>query len=187
MNNKYNDYFSKVIYSHHEIMQAIDVLADKINSYYKSLLNEEIVVLTILDSSIVFVGQLLLKLDFNIFCKTVTPFFKRKKNLANVSDVWFEFNFDTAFLKTKKILVLDTICETGLTLSSLKSYILKTFSPQEVKICTLFKKEIKNQKKNIIDWCGLVLGNEKVVGFGLDSRGKYRNFEHLGVLKIEKR
>ena len=35
------------------------------------------------------------------------------------------------------------------------------------------------------DYCGFVIPDEFVVGYGLDYAQKYRNFPHIGILKSE--
>lgn len=56
-----------------------------------------------------------------------------------------------------------------------------------VKICTPFDKPERRAPGILIqaDYAGFVIGNEFVVGYGLDYAEKYRNLPYIGVLKPE--
>lgn len=183
---QYNGCFSKILYTYDEITKRINELALEINSYYKSFQGEDIIVIGILDGSLVFVGHLLPKLDYNLIFKTAKVSLYGSKTFARKEDMIFNLNFDESILRNKKVLILEDLLDTGMTLDVLVEKILQC-GAQEVKVCVLFKKNLKNHKQFPVDWIGLDVPNEWVAGFGIDSREKYRNYKHLGVVKIEKR
>lgn len=183
---QYNGCFSKIIHTNDAIKKKIKELAIQINSYYKSFENEDIVVVGILDGSLVFCGHLLPKLEFNVIFKTTKVSLYGSKTYARKQDLVFQSNFDFSILKNKKVLILEDLLDTGMTLELLVEKFLE-HQAQEVKICVLFKKNLPNKKQYPVDWIGLEIPNEWVAGFGIDSRDKYRNYKHLGAVKIEKR
>ena len=54
-----------------------------------------------------------------------------------------------------------------------------------VKTCTMLDKPDRREVDFVPDYCGTVIPNEFVVGFGLDYNEKYRNLPFVGVLKPE--
>lgn len=182
----YQDCFTKILYSYQEIQEEIKKIAFKLNAYYKSFEDSEVVVIPILDSSIVFAGHLLPLLDFPTIFKSVKMTFDGVKSSSKNSNVKVVANFEPNDIKGYKILVLDSIIDTGIRLEKICEFIKKC-DVLEIKTCTLFNKANDFKDKKYPDWFGLRIPNEWVAGFGLDSRDKYRNFKHLGVVKIEKR
>lgn len=183
---QYNGCFSKILYTNDEILNRIKELAKEINSYYKSVEDEEIIVISILDGSFIFSGHLVPQLDFNVIFKTLKISLYGKKTYAKKEDLILEVNFNKELVKNKKVLVLEDLLDTGMSLEILKEKLVE-FGASDIKICVLFRKELKANEQIKVDWHGLSIPNEWVAGFGIDSRDKYRNFKHLGIVKIEKR
>lgn len=177
--------FEKIIWTNSEIITAIDKIADELNAYYQSYNDEEILIISILDGSIIFSGHLLTRLDFNLTFKSAKISLYGSKLHPKKEDLVINLNFEKELISGKKILILEDLVDTGLTLDIFKSYLINN-GATEVKICSLFKKDISARKTNIdIDWYGLDIPNQWVAGFGIDSRGKFRNFKHLGIVKID--
>jgi hypoxanthine phosphoribosyltransferase len=51
-----------------------------------------------------------------------------------------------------------------------------------VKTCVLLTKDKKRAQEVEADYSGFEIGDEFVVGYGLDFNGKYRNLPYVGVL-----
>lgn len=180
-----NGNFSKILYTYEEIIKAIKKLSFDLNGYYRSLEGEEIVVIALLDGGLVFAGNLLLELDFNIIFKTAKgPIYVVGKNGRR--EVTIYENYIPSDVKGRHVLVLDGLQNTGKTIERIVKNLI-SYGAVKVKTCVLFKKE--NKDKNIVppDWFGLLIPNEWVAGFGTDSRDKYRNIKHLGIVKIDRR
>ncbi|VVB74992.1 Xanthine phosphoribosyltransferase [Candidatus Tiddalikarchaeum anstoanum] len=75
--------------------------------------------------------------------------------------------------KGKKILIIEDIIDTGLTLKFLKDYLTRNGASQ-VKICTLLDKPSRRTVKITPDYCGFTIQNLFVVGFGIDFNEQYR-------------
>ena len=86
----------------------------------------------------------------------------------------------------KHVLIVEDIIDTGWTLRM--SYISENIRARgavSVKICTLLDKPDRRQLDVGIDYCGFVIEDQFVVGYGLDWAGRYRNLPYIGVLKPE--
>ncbi|WP_294759862.1 hypoxanthine phosphoribosyltransferase [uncultured Lactobacillus sp.] len=87
-------------------------------------------------------------------------------------------------VKDRDVLIVEDIVDTGLTLDFMKE-LLKKRGAKSVKCCVLLNKEA-NRKVNVdIEYYGSKVGNEFVVGYGLDFMNFYRNLKYIGVLKPE--
>jgi hypoxanthine phosphoribosyltransferase len=80
----------------------------------------------------------------------------------------------------KDVLLVEDIIDTGLTMRYLLEN-LSTRKPASVRIAALLEKPARAQVKIPIDYRGFVIGDEFVVGYGLDWDGKMRNLPFIGV------
>jgi hypoxanthine phosphoribosyltransferase len=83
-------------------------------------------------------------------------------------------------IEGKHVLLVEDIVDTGLTMRYLLEN-LGTRRPASVKIAALLEKPSRAQVEIPIDYRGFVIGDEFVVGYGLDWDGKMRNLPFVGV------
>ncbi|MCU1414941.1 MAG: hpt [Microbacteriaceae bacterium] len=84
-------------------------------------------------------------------------------------------------LHGRKVLIVEDIIDSGLTLSWLRAN-LESRGAESVEICALLRKP--DAAKVIVDvkYEGFEIPNAFVVGYGLDYAEKYRNYRDIGVL-----
>lgn len=85
-------------------------------------------------------------------------------------------------VKNRDVLIVEDIVDTGLTLKYVKD-LLKKRGAKSVKCCVLLNKETNRRTDVEIEYYGSKVGNEFVVGYGLDFMNFYRNLRFIGVLK----
>lgn len=86
-------------------------------------------------------------------------------------------------IEGKHVLLVEDIVDTGLTMKYLLDN-LATRQPQSVRIAALLEKPARAQVTIPIDYRGFVIGDEFVVGYGLDWDGKLRNLPYVGVPRV---
>ncbi|MBN1986788.1 MAG: hypoxanthine phosphoribosyltransferase [Prolixibacteraceae bacterium] len=74
----------------------------------------------------------------------------------------------------RTVVVLEDIVDTGITIDHILKQ-LEGLNPKEVKIATLLLKPDALQKKVQLDYVGLEIPNDFIVGYGLDYNGFGRN------------
>ncbi len=87
----------------------------------------------------------------------------------------------TSPIEGKDVLVVEDIVDTGLTLS----YILRLLEarrPASLRVCALLEKPDRRQADVNVAYVGFPLGDEFVVGYGLDWAQRYRNLGFIGVV-----
>jgi hypoxanthine phosphoribosyltransferase len=84
-------------------------------------------------------------------------------------------------LHGRKVLIVEDIIDSGLTLSWLKKN-LQTRGADSVEICALLRKPEAAKVQVDVKYVGFDIPNEFVVGYGLDYAEKYRNLRGIGVL-----
>jgi len=84
----------------------------------------------------------------------------------------------------KDVIIVEDIVDSGLSLQYIKDYVLK-HEPRSVHTCVLLDKPNAHKIDVTFDYVGFEIGNEFVVGYGLDFNEKYRNLPYIGILKEE--
>ncbi len=167
----------KVLIDEEVIQKRLDILAEKLMNDFEG---EPIVVVALLKGAILFMADLLRRvpLTMEIECINVSSY---HGGMESSGKVQFLDNTLPDVLG-RKVLILDDILDTGGTLHAVTEK-LTGLGATEVKTCVLLTKDIPRESVKEADYSGFVIGNEFVVGYGLDYQGKYRNLPYVGILK----
>ena len=84
-------------------------------------------------------------------------------------------------IKGKTVVILEDIVDTGETLENIISQ-LKGYEPSEIKIATFLFKPEAFKKSYKIDYVGIEIPNDFIVGYGLDYDGYGRNLPEIYTL-----
>ena len=84
-------------------------------------------------------------------------------------------------LTGRKVLIVEDIIDSGLTLSWLRAN-LESRGATSVEICALLRKPAAAKVDVDVRYAGFEIANEFVIGYGLDYAEKYRNLRGIGVL-----
>ena len=84
----------------------------------------------------------------------------------------------------RDVIVVEDIVDTGMTLNTLLET-LRSRNPASLAVCSLLDKPARRLPKVAIDYCGFVVPDEFVVGYGLDFRQKFRNLPFIATLKSD--
>lgn len=90
----------------------------------------------------------------------------------------------TENINGRHVLIIEDIIDTGLTLYNLKK-MLSSRNPESLKICTLLDKPSRRIADIKGDYCGFVIPDKFVVGYGMDLNEKYRNLPFIGIYESE--
>jgi hypoxanthine phosphoribosyltransferase len=85
-------------------------------------------------------------------------------------------------LAGRHVIVVDTVLDTGLTLQALDAA-LRTRAPASLRYCVLLYKDRGEGLPFPADYVGFTIGDEFVVGYGLDYAQQYRHLPYVGVLR----
>lgn len=85
-------------------------------------------------------------------------------------------------IEGRHVLIVEDIVDTGHTLHYLIE-MLKSRNPASVRACALVHKEHKTEVDVDVDYLGFTIGDEWVVGYGLDYAEKDRTLPYIGVIQ----
>ncbi|MCF7794213.1 MAG: hypoxanthine phosphoribosyltransferase [Candidatus Cloacimonetes bacterium] len=170
---------SSILVSEQEIQQKVKELAAKISKDYEG---KNPIVICILKGAAMFMSDLIkhvtipLEIDF----MSLSSYGDSTKS-SGVVRIKKDIDSD---ISGRHVIIVEDIVDSGLTLKYIDEYFLK-HNCKSVKICTLLDKPEAHKTDLEIDYVGFEVGNEFVVGFGLDYAQKYRNLPFIGILKKE--
>ena len=85
----------------------------------------------------------------------------------------------------RNVLLVEDIVDSGYTITSVLDF-LKTRHPRSLCVCTLLSKPERREVEVEIDYCGFVIPNKFVFGYGLDLDGYYRNLPFIACVNLDK-
>ncbi len=173
---------AKILISEEELDRTVSRLADEINRDYAGD-DKRLVLLCILKGSIVFMGDLMKKINvpLEIDCMRVSSYGAGTSSSGNVNIIMDIMRSD---LRDCDLLIVEDIIDSGRTLAYLEKYLLNK-GAKSVKTCTLLDKPSRRVVEFTPDYIGLEIPDEFVIGYGLDYDEKYRALPYVGVLKPE--
>ena len=172
---KLQDKWFKVMIPASEIDQAVSRVAEQLNERYKG---HTPIFLGVLSGSFLFLSDLVRKISFDsqlAFVKISS--YSGTESTGNVQQQ-LGIDFD---IEGRDIIIVEDIVETGHSMNYLLDY-LKAKNPASISICTLFFKPEKFLYEYKIDYTALSIGNEFIVGYGLDYNQLGRNLKDIYVV-----
>lgn len=170
----------RVLVTEEELQTITTNLAQKIMRDYADS-QKPLIVIIILKGSLIFASDLIRKLDIPLeleFMK-VSSYGAGTKNSGEIK---LHLDLMRENLENYDLLIVEDIVDSGRTLSRL-TQLLKNRNANSVKTVTLLDKPSRREVPFNPDYCGQVIEDEFVIGYGLDYDEKYRNLPYVGILK----
>ena len=173
-----NEDIEKVLIAEEVIERRLDVIAERIRSDFAR--EDSLQVVGILKGALVFMADLLRRvpLRLEIECLNVASYHGGTESSGQVDFL----DVKLPEVKGRSVLVLDDILDTGRTLAAVSDKLYE-MGARRVKTCVLLTKDKERAAEGEADYSAFEIGDEFVVGYGLDYDGKYRNLPYVGVLK----
>ena len=159
-----------------EVQQAVNGVAVLLNDEYKG---RRPVFLTVLNGAFLFAAELIKKFDGE--CEMSFIKVASYDGLEQSDEIFTVMGAEPS-LKGRDVVVIEDIVDSGNTIETIIQ-ILEQEQVASFKIATLFYKPKAYTKPYTIDYIGLEIENDFVVGFGLDYNGLGRNLTSIYKLK----
>lgn len=174
------DNIDYILVSEEEIEAIVKRISAQIDLDYANS-GKKLLLLCILKGSVVFMGDLMknITLPVEIDFMKVSSYGSGTETTGRINIM---LDLHRGDLKDCDILIIEDIVDSGKTLSYLVEY-LKLKGAHSVRTCTLLDKPDRRKVKFVPDYCGTVVPDEFVVGYGLDFDEAYRALPFVGVLK----
>ena len=172
------DDIERVLFHEETILARLDDMAAKISADY---FDKELSVIAVLNGSLIFAADLLrrLPIPLKLDCLSVASY---HGGLQSSGTVNFR-QLSLPEIEGRHVLILDDILDTGRTLHAICEKLQTEARPLSTRICVLLRKDKVRAAEMEADYVGFDIGDEFVVGYGLDFQERYRNLPFVGVLR----
>ena len=163
----------KMSISRSKVRIGIENIADRINCDYDG---KEILFLAVLNGSFMFAADLVRKIK--PLCRI--SFIKVASYQGDTSQgIIKELIGLKEDLNDKHVILIEDIIDTGFTLDHIMKQIKSTYKPASIAVASLLFKPQSYRKHIVVDYVGIEIPNQFVIGWGLDFNGYGRNFEDI--------
>lgn len=170
-----NDKAFRISIPESEILQKVKAVAEKINKDYEG---KKPLLLAVLNGSFMFASDLMKELTVECsisFVKLAS--YQGTMSTGKVHEV-IGINED---LTGRDIIIVEDIVESGHTMVQMMDS-LANRNPASVRICTLFFKPQKLQEDIKVDYVAMPIGDDFIVGYGLDYDQLGRNLRDVYIV-----
>ena len=176
-----NDDIARVLFHESTLLVRLDELAAQITADY---LDKDLTVVAVLNGSFMFMADLLkrIPLPLRVDCLSVSSYHGGTESTGVVTF----HQTSLPDIDGRHVLILDDILDSGLTLHAIMAKLRAETKPLSVRSCVLLVKRKVRAVEEQADYVGFEIGDEFVVGYGLDYQERYRNLPFVGVLKPER-
>ena len=168
-----------ILITEEQIDEITTKIAAQITEDYKN--SKKLVLVCILKGSLMFTTELMKKIPLANLEVEFMKVSSYGSGTVSTGVLNIHLDMKREDLSDADFLIVEDIVDSGNTLSRLVKY-LKERGANSVKTCTMLDKPDRRVVEFVPDYCGQVIPDEFVVGFGLDYDEKYRNFPYVGIL-----
>lgn len=172
-------YSIEMLFSQELIQERVREIASQITRDYE---DKNTLIIAVLKGSFVFCADLIRNLNFIFAFDFIS--LSSYSGAATDGKVKLISNLKED-PQGRDVIIIEDIADTGHTLDFLQRE-LAAKKPKSIKTCVLLDKRCARVKDVAIDYAGFEIGNEFVIGYGLDFNGFFRGLPYIGILYLNK-
>ncbi len=168
-----------ILFTRDEVEATVNRLAAEIRQDYHG---KNPLLIGILKGSFMFMADLIRLLDFPLEVEfiTLSSYGRGRESSGQIRVV----KGLGAEVKSRDVLVIEDIVDTGLTISFLLDY-LGQKKPASLKLCALTDKPSRRKIPVAIDYLGFTVPNKFIVGYGIDWDERFRYLPDICFVEVE--
>jgi hypoxanthine phosphoribosyltransferase len=173
----YKEFLEEVLIPEEALNKRIAQLGEQISQDYAG---RDLLLVCILRGGVIFLSDLMrhitnpLTLDF----MAVSSYGIGARASTGQARITLDLNTDIC---GRNVLVIEDIVDSGYTIQAVLN-LLETRRPATLRVCTLLDKASRRAIPVPIDYCGFIIPDKFIFGFGLDVDEYYRNLPFIGTL-----
>lgn len=177
----YHEFLEEVLITEDALQKRIAELGAEISRDYQG---KELLLVCILRGGVMFLTDLVrhITVPHMIDFMSVSSYGVGGRRSRGQSRITLDINTD---ITNRHVLLVEDIVDSGYTVKAVLE-LLGARQPHSLKICALLNKAARREVEVPIDYCGFVIPDRFVFGYGLDMDEYYRNLPFIGVLAADK-
>lgn len=165
----------RVVLDERQIAEKVRELGERISADHPG---ERLRLVTVLKGSVFFLADLAraISADVTLDFMAVSPY---APGLGGVVRVTKDLDDD---ISGQTVILVEDVVDTGLTVNYVRSLLLAR-SPASLEVCALLDKPGRRIADVPAAYTGFTMGDEFLVGYGLDLNGRLRNLPYVASLR----
>ncbi len=164
----------RLLMTEESILAGVDAVAERIN---KELSGRQPLFLAVLNGAFMFAADLMKRIT--IPCEISFVKLASYEGLSSTGKVK-EITGINEDIAGRTVVIVEDIIDSGQTMAQLLDSLARK-NPKEVRVCSLFVKRDNIKTPVTIDYAAIEIGNDFIVGYGLDYNRQGRNLRDLYV------
>jgi hypoxanthine phosphoribosyltransferase len=166
--------------SEERIREIVGRLASEVTADHPA--DETLVMVAAMKGAICFCADLMRQLDLPLELELLQPTSYHGRARG---DLTLEGRLDVRLVAGEHVLLVDCVLDSGSTLGALHRHVAAR-GPASVKTCVLVSKQVQRAADVDPDYVGVEIGDEFIVGYGLDYADHWRHLPYIAVLQPER-
>ena len=162
-----------------EIAGAVQRLADQLDHDYR---NRSPVMVGVLKGSFIFLADLVRRMKTPLQSIEFLRISSYGSSTVSSGEAKISLELPPSSVLGLDVVVVEDIVDTGITTSAALNY-LRGHRPASVRLCALLDKPSRRQVTVEVDYAGLVVPDQFIVGYGIDLDQKYRQLPAIYALE----
>jgi len=177
----YRELLAEILIPEKELQARIRELGKEISQDYQG---KDLLLICILRGGVMFLTDLMrtLTVPHNIDFMAVSSYGSGVRQSSGQVRITLDL---TTSIEGRDVLLVEDIIDSGHTIASVID-LLNTRRPRSLRVCALLDKAERREAEVPIHYCGFVIPNKFVFGYGLDIDEYYRNLPFIGVVRPDK-
>jgi hypoxanthine phosphoribosyltransferase len=174
----YREFVGEILVDEQSLQERIKQLGEQISQDYQG---QDLHLICILRGGVVFLTDLMRHISIP---NTVDFMAVSSYGSARASTGQVRITLDLKDeIHNRHVLLVEDIVDSGYTIASVLE-LLRTRHPSSLRVCTLLDKPERREVEVPVDYCGFVIPNKFVFGYGLDLDEYYRNLPFIAVVDL---
>ncbi len=177
----YHEFLDEILIPEDELQKRIAELGSEISRDY---IGKELLLVCILRGGVMFLTDLMrhISIPHMVDFMSVSSYGAGARRSRGQSRITLDLITD---IHNLHVLLVEDIVDSGYTVKAVLE-LLSGRQPKSLKVCVLLDKAERREVEVAIDYCGFVIPDKFVFGYGLDADEYYRNLPFIGVLATDK-
>ena len=166
----------KVIFSEEQIANRIREIGSQISRDYH---DDEILAVGVMDDSFMFLADLVRTMSCPVTCHFMK--IEARDTRVGTQEMRNIIYGPIDAVEGRNVLLVDVLVDSGITLDHLVQQLLLK-RPKSVRTAALVNREDRRRLPFRVDYAGFEWAGEHLVGFGMESNGRYRNLPYVAAI-----
>jgi hypoxanthine phosphoribosyltransferase len=173
----YREFLEEILIPADKLQIRIAELGAEISRDYQG---KDLLLVCILRGGVIFLSDLMryITIPMNLEFMAVSSYGIGTRQSTGQARITLDLNTD---IYDRNVLVVEDIVDSGYTIQAVL-HLLETRRPASLRVCTLLDKASRRAIPVPIDYCGFVIPDKYIFGYGLDVDEFYRNLPFIGTL-----